>query len=266
MYQYFGITKFVINNCTDCKHYKQIYKYINILSKHITGNLTSIYKNINIIVNILKNVTITKLLDLVDGCNFRNIKIILNTGLITYDVPINILSKINKRNLLIIKYIYDKYDKQLVDKFLSVTSNSIQKFTTQNIDRLVAMFIITHIKHIKWFDQWGPGNHGNVKDNITKHHEKHIINGVENWSNYVDHYMDEHQYAKFAIDTSKYMTNKCVHTNGLFVYFSGIYGKVLIVGRLDDDMNLGISSCYVIDDDKFESKINNIKLGACFYL
>lgn len=266
LYDCFNIKKYNNKSHDNCKYYKIIYKYLSTLFDQIIDN---IHKNIKLLVDILKNIGINKLLNLIKQYNYECIKKIVYNDLvklIEYGVPRYVL-EFNKKNLLPIKYLYNKYNNyNQVNEFLNVVEHNINKITIHNIDKLFNMFIILLVNGVGWFDEWGPGNHGNKRDNIWKHYEKHVLNGNEQWDKYIDGFIGEKQYVDFAIDASKFMTNKCVHTDGLMVYFSGVFDKVLIIGRLDCENKLGISSCYIIDDNKYLDKISGIQRNVCFCL
>ena len=111
------------------------------------------------------------------------------------------------------------------------------------------------------------GNNKNEEMNIINHFNKHVKNSNENWNEYIEkntNLKTANQYSNFAINISKHMKNKIIHSNGVGVYLSGLYKKIFIVGRLDSTYQLGISSCYIIDDEKYDNKINKIEKNACF--
>jgi len=122
------------------------------------------------------------------------------------------------------------------------------------------------IEKFDGFKQWGPGNNGNPELNIINHHKKHVIDGIDNGENWQEHLdcLDLESYRDFALKKSKCMTNKTVHTNGHRVYLCGIYKNVLIIGRLDENDQLGISSCYIIHEHLFEKKLAAFKKNSCF--
>lgn len=125
--------------------------------------------------------------------------------------------------------------------------------------------ITTHFKFKKWngFKQWGKGNNNDVDLNIINHYEKHVNSGDEDWDKYLPVKSVE-AYKNFALEKSKIMTNRIVHTNGCKVYLSGIYENVLIIGRLDENNQLGISSCYIIHDYLFQKKLDIFNRNQCF--
>jgi hypothetical protein len=89
---------------------------------------------------------------------------------------------------------------------------------------------------------WGPGNYKNIDENIMNHYEKHVLDDEEcsYWGN-----VDCDSYKQYAIDNFYKMKNVIVHSNGRYVYLSGFYGDVFIVGRYDEGV-FGISSCYYV--------------------
>jgi len=127
---------------------------------------------------------------------------------------------------------------------------------------------MTCVEKFDGFKQWGPGNNGDPELNIINHYNKHVMSndGIskdENWKDYLE-YLDIESYKNFALDKSKCMTNRIVHSNGNRVYLSGIYKNILIIGRLDENDQLGISSCYIIHDHLFEKKLAAFEKNKCF--
>jgi hypothetical protein len=138
---------------------------------------------------------------------------------------------------------------------------------------------MTCVKSFKGFKRWGPGNNGDPELNIINHHNKHVLNSgfthhSENYSTHPENYyedwrqhldtLDVKSYKNFALEKSKHMINRTVHSNGSRVYLSGTYKNVLIIGRLDEDDQLGISSCYIIHDHLLEKKLKIFELHRCF--
>jgi|SRR5579872_547403 len=113
----------------------------------------------------------------------------------------------------------------------------------------------------------GSWNHSTPESNLKAHYEKHIKNPLEDWERYINlprSQITPQIYHNFALETSTKMTNVMVHTNGCKVYLSGVYQRVLIIGRLDLNLQLGISSCYVITNESFERKMKVFRDNVCF--
>jgi hypothetical protein len=108
--------------------------------------------------------------------------------------------------------------------------------------------------------KWGPGNHGNVNDNIEKHYIKHVLSCEEYiyWRYLLDDICCE-SYKQYAIDAFYKMKNVIVHTDGVNVYMSGFYGNVFIIGRYHDDV-FSISSCYYVGNGEKNGRYE----GLCF--
>ena len=169
------------------------------------------------------------------------------------DIPISVCKNINLFTNL--ELVYNKYCKHsLYQKFINKCD--LSKVTEYNLENLFQMFIIT--QNFKGFQEWGPGNNKNVKDNILNHYNKHKH---EKW----EKSLSLNEYCDYAINISKVMTNKICHTNGTKVYLCGFYGKVLVIGRLHNNM-LGISSCYVVNDNKFAKKLLAFNNNLCWHV
>ena len=94
---------------------------------------------------------------------------------------------------------------------------------------------------------WGPGNHGDIDINIREHHKKHVIDDKkesQEWGKFGVKTLQE--YKDYAVNNFYLMSNVIVHTDGCYVYLSGFYGNVFIVGRYDNDV-FGISSSYYVE-------------------
>lgn len=247
-------------NHDNYKHYKTIWEHLSQFADYIVLN---VYKNIKLLINLLSKININKLIEFKNKYGYQYIDTLVRYNLINiidYDLPKYILK--NTKQISIAKLLYEKYkDNECLTKFINIIKPNINKLTVCNADKLFNMFVIT--QNFEGFCEWGDGNHKNKKENIENHFEKHVKNGNENWKIIFE---TVKQYENFAMNTSKIMTNKTIHTNGSKVYLSGLYGKIFIIGRLDSKYNLGISSCYVICDEKYENKINNIKKNMCFEL
>lgn len=259
-------TVFKSFDTNDHKYCKTIIEHITFFSDYISLNK---YRNIKLLMNILKKTSIDKLIIFIGKYTFKTIDILVNhIDIIDYNMPIYVFK--NVKIFLPIKLLYEKYgnNKHLIGFINSIKPN-ICKLTLCNVENLFNMFLIVCTKRFKGFERWGPGNHGNEKLNIINHFEKHVINGNENWNQYIekDKYLKTaEQYSNFAIKLSRHMKNKIISTNGTKVYLSGLYGKILIVGRLNSNYELGISSCYIIHDENYSKKINTFEKNACFKL
>jgi hypothetical protein len=129
---------------------------------------------------------------------------------------------------------------------------------------------MTHRTKFVGFSEWGPGNHRDPNINLVEHYKKHVLNECddskyeENWNQHLQSKTVE-SYKMFAIDKSKIMKNKIVHTNGRGVYLSGTYKNILIIGRLNNN-SLGISSCYIMSEESYHKKLETFKGQKCFDL
>jgi hypothetical protein len=187
-------------------------------------------------------------------CRYNVLDHILKNKLNIEDVPNIVYKNINLFYQL--QLVYDKYgNHKLYNSFINKCD--LNKITKYNLDNLFIMYTVT--QKFKGFQEWGPGNHQNIKDNLVNHYHKHKS---ENWNKYLDN-INLKSYQDFAITKSKIMTNKLVHTNGCKVYLSGTYDKVLIIGRLHNN-KLTISSCYIMDN--FVHKIKVFTDNLCWYI
>jgi len=195
-----------------------------------------------------------KLIKIKTYYGYRILDYILKNKIIIDNIPNCVCKNINLFYQL--QLVNDKYgDHKLYNKFIN--SCNLDKITKYNLDNLFNMYVIT--QKFNGFQKWGPGNNKNSRDNLLNHYHKHKN---ENWQ--INNFNLE-IYEKFAIDKSKMMSNKIVHTNGKKVYLSGLYDKILIIGRLNDN-KLGISSCYIIDDQNYLNKINIFNANMCWKL
>jgi hypothetical protein len=174
----------------------------------------------------------------------------------------------NGKILEIASYLHTKYiyNTNHINNFIATMGKNINKLTTTNADDLFNMYVIVLTKKFNGFTRWGPGNNKTPELNLSNHYKKHITKSNENWQKYMNGSISCNQYGEYAINTSRFMKKKIIHTNGTKVYlsgFGGFDGKVLIIGRLDNN-RLGISSCYVVSDSNYTKKINNFKNNACF--
>lgn len=230
------------------------------------------HRNIKILLSILESVNIEILINFKQKYGYIVLDYLVRNNLIHL---INIYSDNNYpllvcKNLFInnqIDMIHVKYGNHIHrEKFIKVLGSNISKLTLRNIDNIFMMFILTHINKFKGFESWGPGNNKTHELNISNHYKKHVINKhtyKENWDQYLKK-MNLESYKNFAIDKSKYMKNKIIHTNGNRVFLSGVYEKVLIIGRLDENNKLGISSCYIMTDMSYNNKMKVFDDNACF--
>lgn len=138
-----------------------------------------------------------------------------------------------------------------------------QKINMHNVKNLL-LFVRDENDFIrgKKIIEWGRGNYKSVEENIKKHYEKHVLNEDEGiyWGN-----VDCDDYEKYAIDNFYKMENVIVHSNGRYVYLSGFYGDVFIVGRYDDGV-FGISSCYHVDGGVKNGRYKDYCFGIDFLL
>jgi hypothetical protein len=174
---------------------------------------------------------------------------------------------INNLNLIFNTYGYHHH----VTTFIDVMGSNINKLTDANIDNIFNLFIMTHVNKFSGFSMWGPGSHQSCKLNLINHYKKHVEGNWINDPKYVyedwTHYLKNKTvaaYQIFAINASKHMKNKMVHTNGNSTYLSGTYENILIIGRLDEKCKLGISSCYIMSNESFQKKFNTFNKQLCF--
>lgn len=263
MYEYLNIknTQYDISNEI---YYKVVYENLTRLIDYISLDR---YRNVKILINALKYVDVENLIklknkygyDCIELINNENIKYYLSSYLIKNNKLMNVV------DTLYLKYMNSPLCKHF-DGFITRLEKNITKLTINNMDDLFIMYVLVCTKRFDGFKRWGPGNNKTPEINLLNHYKKHVLNSKdENWSKYINDNPTCEQYGKFAIDTSRCIKNKIIHTNGINVYLSGLYNKVLIIGRLDDD-HLGISSCYIISDINYDKKINVFKNNACFYL
>lgn len=168
-------------------------------------------------------------------------------------------------NLYIIHNSYGNHSH--FNKFVEIMGNNLMHLTVYNVKNIFTMFVLTQLNKFIGFQSWGPGNNKTPELNVISHYKKHVVNNKnENWKKYLLHRFEINKYKNFAIEASRVMTNKCVHTNGVKVYLSGLYdNNVLIIGRLDSNDMLGISSCYIISDqESFRKKMQAFENNICF--
>lgn len=265
MYEYLKIKHYDI---PDEIQYKTLYENLNSLMDYISLDR---YRNVKILINALKYVDIETLIKLKNKYGYNYIELINDNSFKYFlsNYPSKYMIK-NSKLINIVANLYSKYNNanmfKHIDAFIVKLGNNINKLTINNVDDLFNLYVLVCTKKFDGFKRWGPGNHKSSDRNLLNHYKKHVINNKnENWSNYISDITLE-QYGRFAIDISKHMKNKIIHTNGTNVYLSGTRDKVLVIGRLDKDNNLGISSCYIISDTNYDKKINAFKNNACLYL
>lgn len=180
-----------------------------------------------------------------------------------YNLPLIICKKNYLTNNL--RMIHTKYGNHVhFSKFIESIGVNINNLTPYNIDKVFKIFILVCLNKFRGFECWGPGNNKTPNINVISHYNKHVVNSNnENWKDYLSK-LDVATYKNFAITKSKYMKNKIVHTNGVKVYLSGWHDKILIIGRLDSNNKLGISSCYIISDNLYDNKIKIFEQNICF--
>ncbi len=111
---------------------------------------------------------------------------------------------------------------------------------------------------------WGPGNHGNINNNIAQHFIKHVLSEEgEYWKTLLTE-INYDNYKKYAIDAFYKMKNVIVHSNGFDVYMSGFYGNIFIIGRYHKWV-FGISSCYYVESGEKHGRFNNYCFGIDFF-
>lgn len=225
------------------------------------------YKNIKLLIDRLDIINIEPLLLLYNKYGYQYFAIIIDEKLFNMYIPKYIFE--NKKMIRNFKLVYEKYgNNKYVSTFVKLLGENITKVTQYNIDNIFNMFILLYIKKIKGYERWGSGNNKNPETNLINHYKKHVLNTNEGWDKYLENTSVE-SYRDFAIKFSKIMKNRIIHTNGTKVYFSGIYDKILIIGRLEkfnSENQLGISSCYIISDNNFYKKIKTFEMNACFKL
>lgn len=248
----------------DYEYFKIIWDNITYFSDYIYENK---YRNIKLLLNTIKRINVDKIIKFKNKYGHKSIDILSNYEFfIDCDIPTYVFKNIE--TMTPIKCLYEKYGtNKHLPKFIQDLKPNIHKLTFHNYDCLFNMYLTVCVKRFKGFKKWGPGNNGNESLNLINHYIKHIVNGNENWDKYICKklFLKTHtQYGEFSMKLSKHMKNRTIHTNGLHVHFSGLYDKILIIGRLDDKYELGISSCYIIHDENYNKKINNINKNACF--
>ena len=259
------------------KYYKIIWDNLTNLIDYIILNK---YRNIKVLTDIFKKIKIEDFVKFKNKYGYDKIDTLLLSGseyLLNYDVYNNQRLNIFKDHKIfnIIKTLYEKNHNlkklRYVENFIETLGSNINKLTYDNIDKLFNMYILIYSKmnnkkkRFNGFEKWGPGNNGNPEKNLLNHFNKHVLNGDENWIEYLKaKKITLEMYERFAIETSKCMKNRMIHTNGAKVYLSGLFEKVLIIGRLDNNYGLGISSCYIISDKNYNRKMNVFEKNACF--
>jgi hypothetical protein len=124
-----------------------------------------------------------------------------------------------------------------------------EKISMYNVTKLLLFVKDEYRFRNKMIDiKWGPGNNGNRMDNVKKHFIKHVLSDEGYyWVNILNDISCK-EYEQYAINIFYKMKNVIVHSDGVNVYLSGIYGNVFIVGRYDDNGLFGVSSCYYVKD------------------
>lgn len=257
------ITIIINNNDHDC--YESIWNNFNNIIDYL---LLDKYRNIKNLLSLLKHVRIDTVIEFKYRYGYDMFDKVLKNNfvnLMNYRLP----SIVCKYPYLInnLHIICDKYgDNIYTNKFIEILGSNIDKITSFNINNIYTIFVLVYLNKFIGFKTWGPGNNKTPDLNIIAHYNKHVVdNKNENWKKYLNR-LNVDEYKNFAINISQFMTNKIVHTNGVKVYLSGFYNDVLIIGRLDRNKNLGISSCYIVSDNSYNAKIQSFLNNCCFKL
>lgn len=149
--------------------------------------------------------------------------------------------------------------KSAVDLFENINRTHI---TERNVTKLLSYLSdINDFKNNKINVKWGPGNHGNVENNIKKHFIKHVQSDERIYWESILEEINSDSYAQYAIDNFYKMKNVIIHTDGCNVYLSGFHNNIFIIGRYHDNV-FGISSCYHVEGGKKPGRYS----GLCYEL
>jgi hypothetical protein len=144
--------------------------------------------------------------------HINNILEVVPSNVLEPILPLCNLDKINKHNIHdIIRYLNDYHD-----------------LTTREVE-------------------WGPGNHGDINNNIHQHYIKHVLSDEGYYWKLLLPAIDLVSYMRYAQMAFKRMERIVIHSNGKQTYMSGFFGKVFVVGRYNHGV-FGISSCYYVSD------------------
>lgn len=137
------------------------------------------------------------------------------------------------------------------------------RVTERNVKKLLLYLTdVNNFKNNKINIAWGPGNHGNVTNNIQEHYIKHILSEEKIYWEGILGEINADSYAQYAIDNFYKMKNVIIHTDGINVYLSGFHNNIFIIGRYDDNNVFGISSCYYVEGGAKPGRYS----GMCFEL
>lgn len=256
-------TNIKINNEKICKviinHVEYLIDYISI----------DVYKHVKNIIYALGVVDILSVIEFKNRNGYKTLNKVISQKklyLLTNNIKLNLYKYWKKCDIIHLLYSSQQLlvycDNHNVNKFIKLLGDNINKITPYNICDLFLMFLIIHRKKFDGFNQWGVGNHATTKINVQKHYEKHILSKRENWESY--NIYNAKDYEMFAINTSKIIKNRMVHTNGKNVYLSGFYKNILIIGRLGNERQIAISSCYIVYDELWDKKLENFRNNLCF--
>lgn len=252
-------------------HFKNI--WIN-LSQMIDFIILNPYHNLFLLKKILRIHEINNIITFKNKYGYEHLNNLLLIQPKNLDVLINksisFYGFLSPKILQVLNHCCDLYGTHKhFSSFIDDIKSHINKITTSNIVKLFEMYIICCTKKFAGFAQWGPGNHTNPNLNIEKHYHKHITTSSEPWEIYFHKPKSQinlQMYHDFPIKHSLKLKHKIIHTNGTKVYLSGVFDKVLVIGRLDKNNVLGISSCYVMTDDSYDTKMKIFQNNKCFDL
>ncbi len=207
--------------------------------------LLDIYRNLKVLFDLLDIYNMNHIISFKNRFGLRQLDLMTRINVVNLEsVPYVLIM-----NYPILNYLHEHYGNHPhLQSFIDKISCNATKLTLSNTDNIFQMYLMTCTKKFKGFERWGPGNHLTHELNIRAHYLKHIKNSNENWSEYLQaprSQITQEMYRDFALKVSSKMKNKMIHTNGIKVYLSGIYNRVLVIGRLDNTVTpplLGISS------------------------
>ncbi len=161
----------------------------------------------------------------------------------------------NIKQLIKLNYIAKHIDLIAAKQLFNIIN--YQQINVYNVKKLLLFLNDEHKFKSHEIDvDWGPGNHGNVHDNVNQHFIKHVLSDEGIYWKTLLNEINCDNYKKYAIDAFYKMKNVIVHSNGFKVYLSGFYGNVFIVGRYCNEL-FGISSCYYVESGEKNGRYND---------
>jgi hypothetical protein len=232
------------------------------------------YHNLNLLIKLLHIHQINNIIMFKNKYGYDQ----LNNLLITKTTNLDIMIKnsflfygfLSPKTLQILNHFCDIHGTHKhFSSFVNDIKPNINKMTIHNMTKLFEMYVRCCAKKFTGFLQWGPGNHSNSNLNVEKHYHKHITTSSEPWDLYFHKPKSQinlQMYRDFPIKNSHKLKHKMIHTNGTKVYLSGVFDKILVIGRLDKNNVLGVSSCYVMTNDSYDYKMKVFQNNKCFDL